>query len=101
MMLRYQIGWILQWTRSDGGTESRFQEGLISDWYGYARGMNPTTFKITSTALIQSSLWVAQSGDVEVTKVTQLGNDNLFFTTSVKIQNIGASTIKNFYCKSD
>ncbi|CAM9786495.1 unnamed protein product, partial [Ectocarpus fasciculatus] len=90
-------GWILQWTRSDGVKESRFQEGLISDWYGYARGMNPSTFQITSTPEIQSSLWVAQSGDVEVTKVTQFGNDNLFFTTSVKIQNIGSSAISNFY----
>lgn len=92
-------GWLLEWTRSDGVVEKRFQEGLICDLYGYTCGMFPSTFKITSTPDVQSSLWVAQSGGLEVTKVTQFGNDKLFFTTSVKIQNLGSSAITNFYCK--
>jgi hypothetical protein len=96
-------GWLLQWTKS-GRTETRFMEGLMSDIYSryystYAYGMTPSTFQITSTAYIQSTLWVARSGDVEVTKVTQFGNDNLYFTTSVKVQNVGSSPITDFYCK--
>ena len=93
------LGWLLQWTCSDGVIEKRMMEGLMSDYYGYAYGMVPTTFQITSTPDIQSTLWVGKSGNVEVTKVTQFGNNNLFFTTTVKVKNIGTSAIKNFYCK--
>lgn len=69
-------------------------EGLMGRF-----GMYPTTFQITSTPDIQSALWVGRSGELEVTKVTQFGNNNLYFTTSVKLQNIGTSVITNVYCK--
>jgi hypothetical protein len=73
-------------------------EGLMGQ-----RGMTPSSFQVTSTGNtatgIQSALWVGQSGVMEVTTVTQFAVNKLYFTTSVKLQNKGTSTISNAYCK--
>lgn len=62
-------------------------------------GFKPTTFKITSTDTVQSALWVGKVGQLEITKVIQFKNTDLYFSTTVTIKNIGTSTISNIYCK--
>jgi hypothetical protein len=62
--------------------------------------MTPTAFLVTSTDASQSSLWVGKSGGVQVSMITEFGNDNLYFTTSVTMQNIGADVLSDVYCKS-
>lgn len=62
-------------------------------------GITPTTFKITSTSTTQSALWVGKVGQLEITKVIQFKNSDVYFTTTVTIKNIGTSTISNLYCK--
>jgi hypothetical protein len=88
-------GWILQWTGSGGTVYNYAMEGLMGDI-----GIIPTTFQITSTDQIQSALWVGTIGPIRVTKVIQFKNTDVFFSTTVTIQNIGASTVSNLYCKA-
>jgi hypothetical protein len=60
---------------------------------------SPDLLLVTSTSDSQSAMWHGISGEVETTAVTVLSNDNLYFTTYVKIKNIGASRLNDFYCK--
>lgn len=62
-------------------------------------GITPTTFQITSTDQIQSALWVGTIGGIEVTKVTQFKNTDVYFSTTVTIKNVGTSNVSNLYCK--
>ena len=91
------LGWLVQWT-SGTSTTKLVMEGLMSQLQ-----MTPSSFQVTSTGDtntgIQSALWVGQSGVVQVTTVTQFAVNKLYFTTSVKMQNKGTSTITNVYCK--
>jgi hypothetical protein len=82
-------GWILQW-----GSNKYVMEGLMN-----AFGINSTTFQITSTDEVQSALWVGTAGPIQVTKVIQFKNTDVFFSTTVTIQNIGGSTVTDLYCK--
>jgi hypothetical protein len=89
------LGWVVQWTSSSDTTTTLVNEGLMG------RGeMTPTAFLVTSTDASQSSLWVGKSGGVQVSMITEFGNDNLYFTTSVTMQNIGADVLSDVYCKS-
>lgn len=51
-------------------------------------GITPTTFQITSTDQIQSVLWVGKVGQIEVTKVIQFKNTDVYFSTTVTIQTL-------------
>ncbi len=62
-------------------------------------GMIPTAFQITSTDTVQSVLWVGRVGDIEVSKIIQFKNTDVFFSTTVTIRNIGTSTLTDLYCK--
>lgn len=61
--------------------------------------ITPTTFQITSTAEVQSVLWVGRVDQIEVTKVIYFQNSDVFFSTTVTIKNVGTSTVSNLYCK--
>lgn len=61
--------------------------------------MTPSTFMITSTDTTQSSLWIGKSGGVQISMITEFSNTNLYFTTSVTIQNIGSDVLSDVYCK--
>ena len=87
-------GWILQWTSATGSVNNYMMEGLMGNF-----GMTPTTFQITSTDQIQSALWVGTVGQIEVTKVTQFKNSDVFLSTTVTVKNIGSSTVSDLYCK--
>ena len=70
-------------------------EGLMGN-----SGITPTKFQITSTDRIQSVLWVGNIGQIEVTKVTQFKNTDVYFSTTVTIKNAGSSKVSNLYCKT-
>ena len=59
----------------------------------------PKVFRQTSSATTLSTLWQAVTGSLEVTVVTALDRNAVYFTTYVKLRNIGASTLSNLYCK--
>lgn len=61
--------------------------------------IKPSTFLVTSTDSSQSSLWVGKSGGVQISMITEFGNDDLYFTTSVTMQNIGDDVLSDVYCK--
>ena len=63
-------------------------------------GSAPSSFLITSVGNMQSSMWVGKSGVMETTMVTQFSENDLYFTTSMKIRNTGTSSVTNVYCKS-
>ena len=88
------IGWITQWTSSSDATTTLVNEGLMG-----RSDILPTAFMITSTDISQSSLWIGKSGGVQISMITEIGNTNLFFTTSVTIQNIGTDVLSDVYCK--
>ena len=87
-------GWVLQWTSSSGKTSKYVNEGLMN-----RTGILPTTFSVTSTDTTQSSLWIGRAGDVEATVSTRFNNDDLFFTTTVTLQNVGSDVLSDLYCK--
>ena len=89
------LGWIIQWTSSTGALNKYIMEGLM-----LRVAFTPTTFQITSTATTQSALWVGRIGQLEITKVVQFKNTDVFFSSTITIKNIGSSTISNLYCKS-
>ncbi len=65
--------------------------------------MVPLSFVVTSSGDyetgVQSAYWISQSGDMQVMVVTRFRVDKLFFTTSVKLENKGQSTMTDVYCK--
>jgi hypothetical protein len=91
----YFLGWIVQWTSSSDHTTTLVNEGLMG-----REEMNPDAFLVTSNDDSQSSLWVGKSGGVQVSMITEFGNNDLFFTTTVTMQNIGDDVLSDVYCKS-
>jgi hypothetical protein len=53
--------------------------------------------ELTSTNDTQSILWVGTFHDVEISKITRFGNDDVYFTTVVTLENTGLNTLKNLY----
>ena len=63
--------------------------------------ISPSSILVTSTPHMQSVVWTgSHSEELEVRKVTQLNVDQLHFTTSVTIKNIGDTTLTDIFCKS-
>lgn len=62
--------------------------------------MRPSKFLITSTETEQSVLWIGTFGQLEVKKVVSFGIDQLYFTTSVTVKNVGNTTLTDFICKN-
>lgn len=58
----------------------------------------PYAFYVTSSESSQSSLWVGKTGGVQISMITEFGNNDLFFTTSVTMQNIGDDVLSDVYC---
>lgn len=87
-------GWILQWNSSSGSVTRHVNQGLMN-----RNNNKPKTFSITSTESMQSCLWIGQVGDIEASVSTRFNNDDLFFTTTVTLQNIGSDILRDLYCK--
>jgi len=51
----------------------------------------------TGTTGKQSVLWQGTQGDLRLTSLTEFDANNLYFVTSVTVQNIGQQTITDFY----
>jgi hypothetical protein len=71
------------WTSATGTVEKYMMEGVMVSY-----GIAPTTFQITSTDQIQSVLWVGKVGQIQVTKVIQFKNTDVYFSTTVTIQTL-------------
>jgi len=61
--------------------------------------LSPSEIRISSSEGRQSVLWLGRVGPLEIRKVIQLQTDKLYFTTSVVVKNVGATALKNLYCK--
>lgn len=75
---------------------------VISDGIGATpNGFTPEVFTLTPTADGEglSVLWVGTYGQLQVTKVYHLQADQLHFTVSVTIKNIGSEVMTNLFCK--
>jgi hypothetical protein len=90
-----RTGWALQWSSGGSKQRSRFF-GLLNlvDTYSLRSRL------ASSSASALSTLWRGAVGGLEVTAVTRMGRDSLFFTTHVKLRNIGAAPLTDVYCKS-
>ena len=84
-------GWVVQFEES-GSTKKAINMGLYS-----MSGVVPQSNEITSTASTQSTLWVGKYRDLKVSKVTQFDNDDVYFTTSVTLENTGSTPLTNVY----
>jgi hypothetical protein len=62
------------------------------------RDMATSAFFVTSTDSSQSSLWIGQSGGLQVSVITEVLDDKLYFTSSVTLQNIGTDVFNDVYC---
>jgi hypothetical protein len=87
-------GWILQWNSSSGAVSRHINQGLMNK-----NDNKPQTFSITSTESTQSCLWIGLVGDIEASISTRFNNDDLFFTTTVTLQNVGSDILRDLYCK--
>lgn len=61
--------------------------------------MTPDVFRITSTNDSQSALLVVTYGSVQTSMSVYFADDDLFYTTTVTMKNIGKSVIQNLACE--
>ena len=66
---------------------------------GYVTSNPPSYFGISSDNFSQSTLWAGLSGELEVSSVTSFQQDGFYFSTLVKLRNIGPSSLSNVYCE--
>ena len=88
------LGWLINYKSGDKHIKV-VNEGLMR-----GKGINPESFQVTTYGSLMSVVWTGTYKDLEIKKTIELGIDDLFFTTSVVIKNVGTSTIDDLYCKS-
>ena len=59
----------------------------------------PDTFRITSTNDSQSALLVVTYGLVQTSMSIHFANDDLYYTTTITMKNIGTASANNLKCK--
>jgi hypothetical protein len=89
-------GWLMKYTPYGESSIITVNEGLMDR---EMQGVEPSELLVTSDDESQSLLWAGSAGDVEIKKVIHLGNNQLYFTTSVVIKNIGSKALADFHCK--
>jgi hypothetical protein len=60
----------------------------------------PEANTITSTNDSQSSILAVTREEIQTTMITHFNNDDLFFTTTISLKNVGSTTVNNVTCKS-
>ncbi|KAJ1438843.1 hypothetical protein B484DRAFT_392061 [Ochromonadaceae sp. CCMP2298] len=85
-------GWLVSYTPDKESTVYIMNEGLMN-----VQDILPSKLSVTSDGEAQSVLWAGSKGGVEIKKVVLLGNNKLYFTTTVVIKNIGPTAWTNFY----
>ena len=89
------IGWLTQYqVEGVSGYTYTLSEGLMG-----RSDTPPSEIRVSSSEGRLSVLWRARFGSLEVRKVIQLQTDQLYFTTSVVVKNIGSKALTGFYCK--
>jgi hypothetical protein len=108
-VIAYLTGLIVQYSIGEGDNEvTRYfmNQGLMGPWY--AEGFPNITIpppistesvSVTSSGDVLSSLWAGSAAEIEMTSVTSLRVDGLFYTTTTTIKNTGNVPIKNLGCK--
>lgn len=68
----------------------------------YYFSIMPTIFKVTSSDNNEtlSFIFVANAGDLEITKTTSFDFNSMYITTFVTIKSIINDPIEDFFCKS-
>lgn len=88
-------GWLVSYLKSDGTRPNFIFEGLLN-----RKAATPSKFLISSSSESELSVvWLATFGQLEVKKTVRLGIQDLYFTTSVVVKNIGSAAVTDFYCK--
>ena len=59
------------------------------------RDVTPIYVADTSTSTRLSAAWVGVAGDLKISKSTSFGVSDMFFTTSVTLENVGDNTLFN------
>ena len=59
----------------------------------------PKTFRITSTNNSQSAILVVTYGSVQTSMSVHFANDDLYYTTTITMKNIGEVLVSNLKCK--
>ena len=59
----------------------------------------PDVFRITSTNGSQSALLIITYGSVQTSMSVHFADDDLFYTTTVTMKNVGESVIHNLACE--
>lgn len=89
------LGWLTQYSvEGVSGFTFTVSEGLMG-----RSDTPPSEIRVSSSDGRLSVLWLARFGSLEVRKVIQLQTDQLYFTTSVVVKNIGTKPLTSFYCK--
>lgn len=88
------VGWVVQWKASGQSIKRQMMFGLMDtmDHFSLRR------FQLTPSTTSHSALWIGSFGPIEVVAVTTAGLGNLYFTTHVKIRNIGPTMLTDLYC---
>jgi hypothetical protein len=87
------LGWLINYQKENEHIKV-VNEGLMR-----GKGINPQSFEITTYGSLLSVVWTGSYKDLEIKKTIELGSNDLFFTTSVVIKNIGTAAINDLYCK--
>lgn len=88
-------GWLTQYSvEGVSGFTYTLSEGLMN-----RPDTPPSKVLVSSSEGRLSVLWMARFGTLEVRKLIQLQTDQLHFTTSVVVKNIGTKRLTSFYCK--
>ena len=92
-------GWILEYTTigtddssSNDGVHRFVNMPLVGVNAPY-RQTTPTSFTITSSDTTMSSMWVSQSGNVQVTILFTLEEKGLYYTYQTSLKNTGSTTL--------
>ena len=84
-------GWVLEYTTM--GTDHRFVNMPFVGVTTPYRQTTPTSFTITSSDSTMSSMWVSQSGNVQVTILFTLEEKGLYYTYQTSLKNTGSTTL--------
>ena len=84
-------GWVLEYT--DENVDHRFVNMPFVGATVPFRQTIPTSFTITSSNTTMSSMWVSQSGNVQVTILFTLEEQGLYYTYQTSLKNTGSTTL--------
>ena len=91
-------GWVLEYTTvgtddsGDNGGHRFVNMPLVGVDFPY-RQTTPTSFTITSSDTTMSSMWVSQSGNVQVTILSTLEEQGLYYTYQTSLKNTGTTAL--------